>query len=192
MKLVLKVVISVLVLLLIAGTVEALFHSAPTRKRVMVIAGREVTIPADTPRNVFAVTKAAMGQIGFRPWYRNCIIGQAERFLTPREARALAGSPNPQKERLALNLAFKVQSNCVEPGRDIVDPNVNSVQLSILRVQIAETVRLELAKERSSQRLQTCAANQIKHSTDAQTLELVNGSKTAQEALLLRLVKPCI
>ncbi|HET7588671.1 MAG TPA: hypothetical protein VFK14_00585 [Solirubrobacterales bacterium] len=190
-RLVLAALVSVIGLLFLAGTLNGFVQGAPDQ-RVVVIAGREVPIPNDTPRNVFSVTKAAMEQIGFEPWYRNCVIGQAERLLTPAEANALTGPPNPQKEDLALSLALKAQPNCEEPGRELVDASASSFQLSVLKAQEARTIGLVLARENTSRQLQACAENRINDSTDAQILELVNGSNAAREVLVLRLVKPCI
>lgn len=65
-RLVLAALVSVIGLLFVAGAIKGLVDGAPSHQRVVLIAGREVPIPADTPRNVFAVTKAAMGQIGFQ------------------------------------------------------------------------------------------------------------------------------
>ncbi len=189
---ILTALVSVIVLLFVAGAIKRLVHDAPARQRAVLIAGREVSIPADTPRNVFAVTKAAMKELGFKSWYRNCVIGQAERLLTPTEAKALTGTLNPQKETLALNLAFKVQPNCEEPGREVVDASATPFQLSILKAMGAKTTRLEFAREGLGPRLQTCGADRIRHATDAQILELENGSISAQEAVVLKLVKPCI
>jgi hypothetical protein len=191
-RLVLAALVLVIGLLFLTGTINGLVQGPPAQKRIVVIAGREIPIPSDTPRDVFATTKAAMGQIGFKPWYRNCVIGQAERLLTPGEAKAVTGAPTPRKEQLALSLTFQAPLNCEQPGREAVDASASSFQLTIIKAVVAQTVRLALAKENMSRQLQACAENRVKHSADAQILELVNGSNAAREVLALRLVKPCV
>jgi hypothetical protein len=190
-KLILRVLVAVLALLVIGGTIKGLVHDTPKREKIVRVGGRVLTIPTDTPKNVFAVTRAAMKQMGYLPWYQDCIIGQAERLLTPAEARRLMRAPKSKRNDAELTLILKAGPHCEEPGRATVNPNATPRQLSIIRFQSAETVRLLFAKEKLSSRFQTCASRQIRHATDAETLELANGSPAVQEAALLRLLKPC-
>jgi hypothetical protein len=85
-KLVLKVCGVILILLVIVGTINGGWKASKPQadpQRFVRIGKQRVFIPTDTPRNIFAETSALMGQMGYMPWYRACVIGQARRLLTP-------------------------------------------------------------------------------------------------------------
>ena len=157
-----------------------------TIRRVVPIGERELEIPADTPHNVFAVTRATMKGLGYAPWYRNCIVGQTERQLTPSEAKELTQTPQG-----ALSVVLKAEPHCEDPGRDILISGVSSEQLSFLREQTAKSLKLLLAQEGFSANKRECIAHQIRYAPDAQTLQLADGSVSVQEALMVAFLKRC-
>jgi hypothetical protein len=191
MRLISRTVVAVLALLLIAGAVRALTGGTSAPRKIVRIGDTELTLPADTPKNVWAVTRAAMNQLAYRPWYRDCIIEQAKRFVTPAQARQFVQEPGSGAERSALTLILKAEPRCERPGREAVDPSATSAQLSAIRDQIAEALRLFLEKEGSARRLTTCAVERMKHATDGQTLEMVNGTTAAREAVSAVLLNAC-
>lgn len=186
-RLILKVLGTILVLLMVAGFLKGLAgndNSDP--QRVIRIGEKTLELPDDTPHGVFAVTRAAMEQLGYKTWYRNCIVGQAERLLTPREARELGREPKSQ-----LSIILKAQPHCEVPGKDVLNPEATSTQLAFLKEQTAISFGLLLAKEGVGSHRRTCISNKIRYASDVDILELANGSRPAQEALVLRFINRC-
>lgn len=192
MKIILRVAGVILVLLAIVGTITGGWTANqpdPTPEKFIQLGGKRLVIPPDTPRNVFAVTEAAMQQIGMEPWYRACVIRQAERLLSPAEAKRLARSP--QVSQANLEVMLKAQPHCDDSRRNILDPQASPSQLSFVRAQTAESFRALFAEEGAGDRLQDCVATQIQRATDKQILALANAPEAIQESIVLTLLNPC-
>lgn len=189
MRLILKVLGTILVLSLLAGVAKEVNGDDP--KKVVPLGGKKLLIPTDTPKNVFAVTKAALEELGYESWYQSCVLGQARSLLTPSEAEEFDLLSKEQRDEISLNLMLKAGPRCEHGGRDIIDPDATSTQLSYVKAQTAETFKQLLAKEGFSWHARTCVASKIKYASDAQMLELANGTLASKEALLVSYIKRC-
>jgi hypothetical protein len=192
-KLVLKTGGAVLVLLVILGTGRAILNNdEPEVRKVVVVAGHKITIPTDTKRNIFAVTEALLVKVGYRPWYRNCIIGQAERLLTQREAERFRNLSESRLSKKSAELMEKAAPNCEQPGRQIIDPDATSEQVAIVRLQTAHIFGQLLNEDETvSSTLRNCAVAQLNQTSDAEVIRLVNSSEADRQAQYVQLFKPC-
>jgi hypothetical protein len=192
MTVVLRIAGSVIALFILVGAVRAVTDDGdPQVKKVVRVAGEEVEIPNDTPTDIFSVTDAAMRKTGYLPWYRHCVIGQAERLLTPAEVAEYRSLPQAQRETRQLQIVLKVQPHCLSPGRDVLDPQATPEQLAPLREQTARSMRLLAAQEGLSRDGQFCAARGIRKMSDRELIELSNSPVARQEELLEGAFKGC-
>jgi hypothetical protein len=155
------------------------------------IGNKRVKIPVDTPKETFAVTDATLKALGYKPWWRNCIIGQAEKLLTPAEAKALTELPPSKQGESGLRVALKATPHCEEPGRNVIDPDTGPRQLALLREQLAVGLKYLVIRDGATVTEQECVMDQARQMSGAQTVQLTNGQRGLQERLLVKLFERC-
>lgn len=160
-------------------------------QKVVRVGDETVEIPSDTDANVFAVTRALMAKTAYRSWYQSCVVGQMERLLTLEEAEEIAKLPIDRRERETAPMLSRAIRNCLQPGRQLVDPNAAPEELAPIRTQTAQTVKSLVADAGLRVGQQDCVAAEIEGAPDGLIVRLANGSQSEQEELIIALLKPC-
>jgi len=158
------------------------------------VAGVEVTIPDDTGSSMFAVTRALLRQTPYQPWYQRCVVAQAERLLTPAEARRLSKVPreSAQRKRREQRLMLEVAPFCEESDRDLLDPAASPESFDLVRATTSESMKLLVREEGLGQAVENCIGRVVLGTSDAEFIHIMNTDVKNRERRFLHLISPCI
>jgi hypothetical protein len=159
--------------------------------KIVKVGSETVTIPEDTREGPFAVTRALLAKTGYLPWYQHCILGQADRLLTPQRAEAIIHEPEPRRRVNEEAVFGQAEPHCRRPGRNIISPRATHSQLNLIRTTSAVAFQIVLAREDASVRFQRCVKKGIESMPDGDLIELANTTGKVQEAVLEELLAPC-
>jgi len=182
-----------LALVLVALTTAA-FMGCGSSDETATVAGVEVTIPADTGSSMFAVTRALMRQTPYQPWYQRCVVAQAERLLTPAEARRLSKVPreSAERKRREQRLMLEVAPFCEESDRDLLDPDAPPESFDLVRATTSDSMKLFVREEGLGRVVENCISRMVLGTSDAQFIHIMNTDLKSRERRFLHLISPCI
>jgi hypothetical protein len=159
--------------------------------KVVHVGPEEVTIPSDTKPGVLSVTRALLAQTGYERWYQGCIMGQAQRLLTPAEAEALAKEREGERNRASVQLFARAAPACETSTRNIIRPDASGSELRPIRTQTALSFETLFSGKEYVPSFGPCIGRQVEKTTDRQLIELANVHGKEQEELFERLFAPC-
>ena len=165
--------------------------NSTTTVKVVGVGPEEVTIPSDTDPGVLSVTRALLAQTGYENWYQQCIIGQAQRLLTPAEAKALAEEPEGARNRAGVKLFARASPACESSTRNIIRPDAKGQELAPIRTQTALSFETLFSGKEYVHSFGSCVGRQVEQTTDREMVELANSRGKEQEELLEELFAPC-
>jgi hypothetical protein len=160
--------------------------------RYVQVGGERVEIPEGSGKGIFAVTRALYKNSAYEPWYANCIVGQMEKLVKPKEARALAKASEQKLSLREVELTYKAAPACEDSGRKPVNPKATSEQLAPIREQTAASFRTIFENDpKSSQKQTACVERVIKALSDEQVVRLANAGTKEEENLVGEFFLPC-
>jgi hypothetical protein len=181
-----------LVLLVIVGALAGAVVAGCGGSGDGTAAGGEgtVSIPADV-HGLFGELEAVLDQYPYQHWYVNCVMGEARKLLSPKEAAELEGLSVAEREKKSQEVVAKAAPSCEKSGRPTIDPNASSQELQLLRASTVPTIT-RFAETNGMNPLQVrCVQSLFKKLSDEKLIELRNGTDKAREGILVSVFRPC-
>ena len=97
------------------------------------VGGATVTIPGDA-EGFYGELEAILTQYPYQHWYVDCVMREAQKLLSPKEAEQLDDLPESEREQKSQEVAAKAGPSCEKSGRATIDPNASAAEIQLLRV----------------------------------------------------------
>ncbi len=141
--------------------------------------------------DVFGKLDTLLAKFPYTDAYRECLLEHARDQVNEAEVEEFAELPDPERQRKTLELAFGVSTKCEKSGQDAIDANGTPAQMKLLRAGYVSTLAQLAAKEGFPEAATECVAGAAGKLSDAELIEIGNGSKKRREAILLGVFKGC-
>lgn len=154
------------------------------------VGGATVTIPGDA-EGFYGELEAILAQYPYQHWYVGCVMREARKLLSPKEAEELEGLREAERERKSQEVAAKAGPPCEKSGRPTIDPNASSEEIQLLRVSSVPAIAEFAAGNGMNSTQVACVQSLFKKLSDKQMIELRNGTDKVREGILVSVFKPC-
>jgi len=186
-RLPLRLVLLLIVAALAGGVIAGCGSSGD---KAGTVGGGTVTIPGDA-KGFYGELEAILAQYPYQHWYVACVMREAKKFLSPKEAEELEDLPEAERQQKSQEVAAKAGPPCEESGRATIDPNATPEEIQLLRVSSVPAIA-EFAEANGMNSTQVaCVQSLFKKLSDKQIVELRNGTDEVREGILVSVFKPC-
>lgn len=150
-----------------------------------------ITVPSDV-HGVYGEVEAILDQLPYEAWYSKCVVAQVKKNLSPREAEALSGLPEKEREQKATLVVSQAGPTCqARHHLPVVDPNATGEELDLLRAGTADSMKTLAESHGATEDQVACVEAGFSELPDAKVIAIVNGTKKVREGILLSIFKPC-
>jgi hypothetical protein len=152
--------------------------------------GETITVSGDV-HGFYGELEAILDQFPYQHWYVACVVREAEKILSPKEAEELAGLPEGERQEKTQQTVTKAQPGCEKTARPTVDPNASSKEIALLRASsLPGIIGLAETNGMSSSQVE-CVEAFFEKLPDKKVIELRNGTDKVREGILVSVFRPC-
>jgi hypothetical protein len=152
--------------------------------------GETITVSGDV-HGFYGELEAILDQFPYQHWYVACVVREAEKILSPKEAEELADLPDAERQEKTQQTVTKAQPRCEKTSRPTVDPNASSKEIDLLRSSsVPGIVGLAESNGMSSTQVE-CVEAFFAKLPDKKIVELRNGTDKVREGILVSVFRPC-
>jgi hypothetical protein len=152
--------------------------------------GETITVSGDV-HGFYGELEAILDQFPYQHWYVACVVREAEKILSPKEAEELAGLPEAERQEKTQQTVTEAQPGCEKTSRPTVDPNASSKEIALLRASsLPGIVGLAETNGMSSTQVE-CVESFFTKLPDKKIIELRNGTDKVREGILVSVFRPC-
>lgn len=152
--------------------------------------GETITVSGDV-HGFYGELEAILDQFPYQHWYVACVVREAEKILSPKEAEELEDLPEAERQEKTQQTVSKAQPGCEKTARPTVDPNASSKEVALLRASsLPGIVGLAETNGMSSTQVE-CVEAFFAKLPDKKIIELRNGTDKVREGILVSVFRPC-
>jgi hypothetical protein len=183
-------ILSLLGALLAAAVLGAGCGGGSSDQTLSVGNGETITVSGDV-HGFYGELEAILDQFPYQHWYVACVVREAEKILSPKEAEELSGLPEAERQEKTQQTVTKAQPGCEKTARPTVDPNASSKEIALLRASsLPGIVGLAETNGMSSTQVE-CVESFFTKLSDQKIVELRNGTDKVREGILVSVFRPC-
>jgi hypothetical protein len=152
--------------------------------------GETITVSGDV-HGFYGELETILDQFPYQHWYVACVVREAKKILSPKEAEELEGSSESERQEKTQKVVIEAQPACERTQRPTVDPNASSKEIELLRASSAPgIVGLAEANGMSATQVE-CVESFFAKLPAQKVIELRNGTDKVREGILVSVFKPC-
>ena len=152
--------------------------------------GQTITVPSDVS-GFYGELEAILDQFPYQHWYVACVVREAEKILSPKEAEELADLPEAERQEKTQQTVSEAQPGCEKTARPTVDPNASSKEIGLLRASSVPGITSLAETNGMSSTQVDCVRSFFEKLPDEKIVELRNGTDKVREAILVSVFRPC-
>jgi hypothetical protein len=169
----------------------ALLAACGSGSSTATIGTSEVTVEGE-PDSVIEAMRAVAEQEPYEKWALDCVVGQFEKVLTPKQEEKLEGASEKELGEFLLPNLTAINQACERPGRHIFNPHATEAELALVRSSETQGLRLILKAAEVPASERRCVESAFEELPGPQVVALIEASESEREAMFGELAQPCI
>ena len=149
-----------------------------------------ITVSGDV-HGFYGELEAILDQFPYQRWYVDCVVREAKRILSPKEAEELEGQPEAERQKKTQSVVIEAQPGCEKTSRPTIDPNATSKEIGLLRASSVPGITGLAETNGMSSTQVDCVQTFFEKLPDKKIIELRNGTDKVREGILVSVFRPC-
>jgi hypothetical protein len=149
-----------------------------------------ITVSGDV-HGFYGELEAILDQFPYQRWYVACVVREAKKILSPKEAEELEGLPEAERQEKTQSVVTEAQPGCEKTARPTIDPNASSKEIGLLRASSTPGITGLAESNGMSSTQVACVQSFFEKLPDKKIIELRNGTDKVREGILVSVFRPC-
>jgi hypothetical protein len=149
-----------------------------------------ITVSGDV-HGFYGELEAILDQFPYQHWYVACVVREAKKILSPKEAKELEGLPEAERQKKTQSVVTEAQPGCEKTARPTIDPNASSKEIGLLRTSSLPGITALAETNGMSSTQVACVQTFFEKLPDKKIIELRNSTDKLREGILVSVFRPC-
>ena len=149
-----------------------------------------ITVSGDV-HGFYGELQAILDQFPYQHWYVACVVREAKKILSPKEAEELEGLPEAERQKKTQSVLTQAQPSCEKTARPTIDPNASSKEIGLLRTSTLPSITALAETNGMSPTQVACVQTFFEKLPDKKIIELRNSTDKVREGILVSVFRPC-